>query len=203
MKIICIGRNYIEHAQELNSPIPSSPVFFMKPETAIIRSGLPFFYPDFSQNIHYEAELVLHINKVGKHIHEKFAHTYYDGIAVGIDFTARDVQDECKKNGLPWEIAKAFDGSAPVSRFIPVSNFADVHDINFSLLKNGEKVQAGNSGMLIFNFHKLIAYISKFVTLKIGDLVFTGTPAGVGPVQKGDVLEAFVEDQSMLKLAIK
>jgi acylpyruvate hydrolase len=203
MKIICIGRNYIEHAQELNNPIPTSPVFFMKPETAIIKAGLPFFYPDFSNDIHYEVELVLRISKLGKHISEKFAHTYYDGIGVGIDFTARDIQNECKKKGLPWEIAKAFDGSAPVSQFLPVNQFSDVHDINFSLLKNGEMVQKGNSGMMIFNFDKIIAYISKFTTLKIGDLIFTGTPAGVGEVKKGDTLEAMIENQSLLKLAIK
>jgi acylpyruvate hydrolase len=203
MKIICIGRNYIEHAQELNNPVPTSPVFFMKPETAIIKAGLPFFYPDFSNDIHYEVELVLRIGKLGKHISEKFAHTYIDGIGVGIDFTARDLQNECKKKGLPWEIAKAFDGSAPVSQFLPNEHFNDMHDINFSLLKNGEIVQKGNSGMMIFSFDKIIAYVSQFVTLKIGDLIFTGTPAGVGAIKKGDNLEAYIESKSLLKLAIK
>jgi acylpyruvate hydrolase len=203
MKIICIGRNYIEHANELNNPVPSSPVFFMKPETALINKGLPFFYPDFSNDVHYEVELVLRINKLGKHINEKFAHTYYDGIGIGIDFTARDLQNECKKKGLPWEIAKAFDGSAPVSHFLPVSQFNDMHDINFSLMKNGEIVQKGNSGMMIFSFDKIISYVSKFVTLKIGDLIFTGTPAGVGAVKKDDSLEAVIEKQSMLRLAVK
>ncbi len=203
MKIICIGRNYIEHAHELNNPVPSQPVFFMKPETALIRAGLPFFYPDFSQDVHYEAELVLRVCKLGKHISEKFAHTYYDGIGIGIDFTARDVQNICKQKGLPWEIAKAFDGSAPVSDFIPKTEFKDLYDINFSLQKNGEVVQKGNSGMMIFNFEKLISYLSSFVTLKMGDLIFTGTPAGVGPVQKGDTLRAFIGEKDMLKIDIR
>ncbi len=203
MKIICIGRNYIEHAHELNNPIPANPVFFMKPETALIRAGLPFFYPDFSNDVHYEVELVLHISKLGKHISEKFAHTYYDAIGVGIDFTARDMQNICKQKGLPWEIAKAFDGSAPVSRFIPRADFADVHDINFDLQKNDETVQKGNSGMMIFNFDKIIAYISSFVTLKMGDLIFTGTPAGVGPVKTGDVLQASIEGNMLLKIPVK
>lgn len=203
MKIICIGRNYIEHARELNNEVPEKPVFFMKPESAIIRANLPFFYPDFSEDIHYEAELVLRICKVGKHIGERFAHTYYDAIAAGIDFTARDLQQECKKKGLPWEIAKAFDGSAPISDFIPKEEFKDLYDINFSLKKNGITVQKGNSGMMIFNYEKIITYVSQFVTLKKGDLIFTGTPAGVGPVEKGDDLEVFIENNSMLRLAVK
>jgi len=203
MKIICIGRNYVEHAHELNNPVPDNPVFFMKPETALIRAGLPFFYPDFSNEVHYEVELVLRICKLGKHINEKFAHTYYDGIGVGIDFTARDVQNICKQKGLPWEIAKAFDGSAPVSDFIPVSHFHNIYDINFSLQKNNSTVQQGNSGMMIFNFEKIIAFISRFVTLKIGDLIFTGTPAGVGEVSVGDTLEAFIDEKSLLKLMVK
>jgi acylpyruvate hydrolase len=203
MKIICIGRNYIEHAHELNNPVPAEPVFFMKPETALIRAGLPFFYPDFSKDVHFEVELVLHICKLGKHINEKFAHTYYDKIGIGIDFTARDVQSICKQKGLPWEIAKAFDGSAPVSKFIPKENFADLYDINFSLQKNNEPVQKGNSGMMIFNFEKIIAYVSRFVTLKMGDLIFTGTPVGVGPVSIDDNLKAFIEDKKLLDLNIK
>ena len=203
MKIICIGRNYIEHANELNNPVPDNPVFFMKPESAIIRAGLPFYYPDFSKDIHYEAELVLRINKVGKHISEKFAHTYYDSIGLGIDFTARDLQSICKKKGLPWEMAKAFDGSAPISAFLPRKNFSDINDINFTLKKNGQTVQKGNSGMMIFTFDKIIAYISKFITLKIGDMIFTGTPAGVGPVEIGDKLEAFIENKKMLDIAVK
>ena len=203
MKIICIGRNYIEHAHELNNPVPAEPVFFMKPETALIRAGLPFFYPDFSKDVHFEVELVLHICKLGRHISEKFAHTYYDKIGIGIDFTARDVQTICKRKGLPWEIAKAFDGSAPVSKFIPKENFADLYDINFSLKKNNEIVQKGNSGMMIFNYEKIITYVSRFTTLKIGDLIFTGTPAGVGPVTINDNLKAYIEDIKLLDLNIK
>lgn len=203
MKIICIGRNYVEHAQELNNPVPADPVFFMKPETALIRAGMPFFYPDFSNDIHFEVELVLHICKVGKHIQEKFAHTYYDKIAIGIDFTARDVQKICKEKGLPWEVAKAFDGSAPVSKFLPKEEFADLYDINFSLTKNDQVVQDGNSGMMIFNFEKIIAYVSRFVTLKMGDLIFTGTPAGVGSIIKEDNLKAFIGDKKMLDIKIK
>ncbi len=203
MKIICIGRNFIEHAHELNNPVPANPVFFLKPETALIRAGLPFFYPDFSQDVHYEVELVLRINKLGKHISEKFAHTYYDAVGVGIDFTARDLQNVCKQKGLPWEIAKAFDGSAPVSKFIPKEQFPDLYDINFSLVKNQETVQKGNSGMMIFNFEKIIAYVSQFVTLKMGDFIFTGTPAGVGPVKRGDNLQAFIGNQPLLQLPVK
>ncbi|MFP4288893.1 MAG: fumarylacetoacetate hydrolase family protein [Bacteroidales bacterium] len=203
MKIICIGRNYIEHAHELNNPVPSEPVFFMKPETAIIRKGLPFFYPEFSKDVHFEVELVLHVCKVGKHIQEKFAHTYYDEIAVGIDFTARDIQQKCKEKGLPWEIAKAFDGSAPHSRFIPKEEFKDLYDIHFRLEKNNQTMQKGNSGMMIFNFEKIIAYVSRFITLKTGDLIFTGTPAGVGPVSIGDHLSAYIEDTKLMDLKIK
>ncbi len=203
MKIICIGRNYIEHAHELNNPVPANPVFFLKPETALIRGGLPFFYPDFSQDVHYEVELVLRINKLGKHISERFAHTYYDAIGIGIDFTARDVQNMCKQKGLPWEIAKAFDGSAPMSKFIPKEQFGEVYDIDFSLRKNDDTVQKGNSGMMIFNFEKIIAYVSQFVTLKMGDYIFTGTPAGVGPVAKGDELKAYIGDKLMLRLPVK
>jgi 2-keto-4-pentenoate hydratase/2-oxohepta-3-ene-1,7-dioic acid hydratase in catechol pathway len=203
MKIICIGRNYSEHAKELNNPLPSAPVFFMKPESAQLRNNQPFFYPDFSKDIHYEAELVLHINKVGRNIQEKFAHTYYDGIGVGIDFTARDLQQKAKEKGLPWEIAKAFDFSAPVSDFIQKETFTDLNDITFGLFKNGEVVQKGNSRDIIFSFDTIIAYVSRFVTLKQGDYIFTGTPAGVGPVVIGDTLEAFIEDRKMLLCRIK
>jgi acylpyruvate hydrolase len=203
MKIICIGRNYIEHANELNNPVPENPVFFMKPETALIKAGLPFYYPDFSNDIHYEVELVLRICRLGKHIQEKFAQTYFDSIALGIDFTARDIQNTCKQKGLPWEIAKAFDGSAPVSRFVDKNNFPDLHNINFSLSRNDQIVQKGNSGMMIFTFEKIIAYVSQFVTLKIGDIIFTGTPAGVGPVNKSDNLKAYLETELMLNLDIK
>jgi acylpyruvate hydrolase len=203
MKIICIGRNYVEHARELNNPLPDEPVFFLKPDTAMVIRNRPFFYPDFSKNIHYEVELVLKIRKNGRHVRPEFANTYYDDIGIGIDFTARDVQDKLKQNGLPWEAAKAFDGSAPVSTFVPVSKFTDLKNIQFRLFKNGELVQDGNSGLMIFDFDQLLAHVSKYVTLKMGDLVFTGTPAGVGPVVIGDRLEAFIGDNLMLKCDIK
>lgn len=203
MKIICIGRNYAEHAKELNNPLPAEPVFFMKPESAQLKNNKPFFYPDFSKDIHYEAELVLHINKVGRNIQEKFAHTYYDGIGVGIDFTARDLQQKAKEKGLPWEMAKSFDFSAPVSNFIPKESFKNLNDIRFGLYKNGDVVQDGNSRDMIFSFDAIIAYVSRFVTLKQGDYIFTGTPAGVGPVVIGDTLEAFIGEEKMLLCRIK
>ena len=204
MKIICIGRNYTEHAKELNNPVPTKPVFFMKPDTALLQKHNPFFYPEFSKDVHYEAELVLRISRNGRHIQEKFAHKYYEEIGIGIDFTARDVQAECKKKGLPWEIAKAFDQSAPLSNtFVPKSEFKDLNDINFSLHINGEKRQAGNSGSMIFSFDQIIAYVSQFITLKIGDLIFTGTPEGVGPTKINDRLEAFIEDRKLLEFNVK
>jgi len=203
MKIICIGRNYSEHARELNNPVPAEPVFFMKPESAQLRNNQPFFYPEFSKDIHYEAELVLHVCKVGRNILEKFAHTYFDGIGVGIDFTARDLQQKAKEKGLPWEMAKAFDFSAPVSEFIPVTEFSDLNNISFGLYKNGEMVQNGNSADMIFSPEAIIAYVSRFVTLKQGDYIFTGTPAGVGPVKIGDRLEAFIGDKKMLLCNIR
>lgn len=203
MKIICIGRNYLEHARELNSPVPSEPVFFMKPETSLIRAGLPFFHPSFSTNIHYEVELVLKISRTGKNIQERFASKYYKEIGIGIDFTARDIQNVCKDNGLPWEKAKAFDGSAPVSSFVPLDSLKDTDNIRFSLKKNGQTVQLGHSSDMIFSFDKLIAYVSQYVTLKIGDYLFTGTPEGVGSVGVGDTLEAFLEDEKMLHINVK
>jgi len=203
MKIICIGRNYVMHAKELNNPVPEKPVFFMKPETALLLKNRPFFHPDFSNDIHYEAELVFRINKVGKYIQEKFAHTYYNQLAIGIDLTARDIQSKCKAKGLPWEIAKAFDSSAPLSEFIPIDEFKSVNDIQFSLNKNGEEVQHGNSADMLFSIDKIIAYVSQFVTLKIGDLIYTGTPAGVGKIAVGDEFEAFIEGKSMLKMRVK
>jgi len=203
MKLICIGRNYVDHAKELNNPLPKEPVFFMKPDTAVIIRNRPFFYPEFSKDIHHEIELVIKIKKNGRHILEKFAHTYYDEIGLGLDFTARDIQQQCKEKGLPWEPAKAFDGSAPISKFIPLSKFPDLKNIGFHLLKNGEKVQTGNSSLMIFSVDQIIAYVSKFVTLKMGDLIFTGTPAGVGPVKIGDRLEGFIEDEKMLKCDVK
>ena len=204
MKIICIGRNYVEHARELNNPLPENPVFFLKPDTALVIRNRPFYYPDFSKDIHYETELVLKICKVGKSIPEKYAPDYYDRIGVGIDFTARDLQQKCKEKGLPWEIAKGFDYSAPISQeFISKENFGDLKNIGFHLLLNGNKVQEGHSGDMIFSFEKVISYVSRFMTLRTGDLIFTGTPAGVGPVKIGDTLEAFLEGKSMLKCSIK
>ncbi|GAB2629959.1 fumarylacetoacetate hydrolase family protein [Belliella aquatica] len=203
MKIIAIGRNYAEHIEELNNERPSAPVVFMKPDTAVLKNNMPFFHPDFSQNIHHEVELVLKINKEGKYIKKKFAHRYFDEIGIGIDFTARDLQDQCKSKGLPWEIAKGFNGSAPVGQFLSVSEFKDFNDINFHLLINGEQRQKGNTSMMLFDFGVIIEYVSQFFTLKKGDLIFTGTPAGVGKVNIGDRLEAFIEDQKLLDFEIK
>ena len=203
MKIICIGRNYIEHAKELNNALPDKPVWFMKPDSALLLKNKPLFYPDFTKELHYETELVFRISRVGKHIEEKFAHKYYDAIAVGFDFTARDLQTECKNKGIPWEPAKAFDGSAALSDFLPIEEFPDVHNINFSMKKNSEWVQKGNSGEMTYDIHKIISYVSQFVTLKLGDLIYTGTPAGVGPLAIGDKLEAYIEDQHLLTTEIK
>ncbi len=203
MKIICIGRNYAEHAKEMNSAIPSEPVFFLKPDTALIKDNNPFYYPDFSKEIHHEVELVLKINKPGKNIQTQFANKYYDEIGIGIDFTARDIQAECKKSGLPWEKAKAFDGSAPIGKFIDKKQFTDPKNINFHLKINGNNVQQGNTKDLLFSFDEIIAYISKYFTLRTGDLIYTGTPEGVGPVKIGDRLEAFIEDQKLLDFEIK
>ncbi|PLX02082.1 MAG: 2-hydroxyhepta-2,4-diene-1,7-dioate isomerase [Marinilabiliales bacterium] len=203
MKIICIGRNYIDHAKELNNPVPKVPVFFMKPDTALIQKHNPFFYPEFSKDIHYETELVIKISKNGRHIEERFANKYYDEIGIGLDLTARDLQSECKKKGLPWEIAKAFDNSAPVGSFKKISEFEDLNNINFSLKVNGEQRQAGNSSDMIFNFNHIISYLSQFITLKLGDLIFTGTPVGVGPIKIDDHFEAFIENEKMLDLKVK
>lgn len=203
MKIICVGRNYAEHIAELNNQTPDSPVIFLKPETAQIRLGDDFYYPDFSKDVHYEVELVVKIDKVGKNIEEKFAHKYYSEIGIGIDFTARDLQSELKAKGLPWELAKAFNGSAPVSEFVPVSDFADVQNINFSLDVNDETRQNGNSSMMIYRINYLISFVSRFFMLKKGDLIFTGTPKGVGPVKVGDKLTASIEGKKMLELFVK
>lgn len=203
MKIFAIGRNYVDHAKELNNPVPSEPLFFMKPDTAIIQNNNPFFYPDFTNDLHYETEIVLKLQKVGKNVSEKFAHRYYTEIGIGIDFTARDVQDKCKEKGWPWEIAKAFDGSAPISKFIPRKDFKDLSNINFHLDLNGKTVQQGNTKDLIFSFDKLVAHVSKYVTIRMGDLIFTGTPAGVGPVKIGDRLQAYIEDKLMMDFYIK
>lgn len=203
MKIICIGRNYIEHAKELNNPVPEKPVFFMKPDTALLPPHNPFFYPDFSNDIHYEVELVLKICKNGRSIEERFAHKYYDEIGIGIDFTARDLQAECKKKGLPWEIAKAFDFSAPVGNFKQKSNFPELNNLSFGLKINGEWRQQGNSKDMIFNFDRIISYVSKFVTLRKGDYIFTGTPEGVGPTHLNDHFELFLEEELMLSFNVK
>jgi len=203
MKIICIGRNYHEHAKELNNPVPKEPVFFLKPDSAILIRNRPFYYPDFSEEIHYETELVLKINRVGKNIQEKFASTYYEEIALGFDFTARDLQKKSKEKGLPWEIAKAFDFSAPLGTFINKNELPDLTQIKFHLELNGNKVQDGNSSEMIFTFDQIITYVSRFITLKTGDLIFTGTPAGVGPVKIGDKLEAFLEGELNLSCSIK
>lgn len=203
MKIICIGRNYIDHAKELNNPVPEKPVFFMKPDTALLLKHNPFFYPDFSRDVHYETELVIKINRNGKHIEERFAHKYYNEIGIGIDFTARDLQAEAKKKGLPWEIAKAFDQSAPLGRFLPKEQFDAMDNIHFSLKINGELKQQGNSKDMIFTFDRIIAYVSRFVTLRTGDLIFTGTPKGVGSVKINDHFEAFIEDEKLLEFNVK
>jgi len=204
MKIICVGRNYADHAKELKNEIPREPVLFLKPETAILPKNHPFIYPGHTSDLHYELELVIKIKKLGKHIDAKFAHKYYDQIGIGIDFTARDIQKECKEKGLPWEKAKAFDHSAVLSKkLLKVSNLPNPSNIQFELLKNGETVQKGSSGDMIFNFSQLISYISRYFTLKIGDLIFTGTPAGVGSVQKGDKLQGFLEGENLLEINIK
>lgn len=200
MKIICIGRNYAAHAKEMKADLPKEPVFFMKPETALLKDA-DFYHPDFTQDLHHEIELVLKISKAGKHIEEKFAGNYYEEIGLGIDFTARDLQQKCKEKGLPWEIAKAFDNSAPIGKFIPKSGL-DLNNIKFELKVNGESRQAGNSSDLIFTFDKVISYVSKFVSLKTGDLIYTGTPEGVGPVKIGDKLEGSLNGESFLKLNV-
>jgi acylpyruvate hydrolase len=203
MKIICIGRNYGEHAKEMNAPVPEEPVVFMKPDTALLKDNAPFYYPSFTKDLHHEVEVVLKISKVGKHIAPEFAHRYYNEIGLGIDFTARDIQAECKKKGLPWEKAKAFDHSAPIGVFVPVSELKTISGIDFHLNVNGATVQRGNTSEMIFSFDQLIAYISTFVTLRIGDLIYTGTPAGVGPVKIGDRLEGFMEGKPMFSFEVK
>lgn len=203
MKIICVGRNYAAHARELKNEVPTEPVIFMKPKTALLSGNQPFYYPDFTKDLHYECELVLRICKNGKHIQEKFAARYYNQITVGIDFTARDLQQKQKEKGLPWEIAKAFDGAAVVGTFIDITPEMNKGDVNFCLYKNKQVAQQGNTKDLLFSFDFLIAYVSRFFTLNIGDLIFTGTPEGVGPVQVGDKLEAFIENDSLLEFSIK
>ncbi len=203
MKIICIGRNYREHAKELNNPIPENPIFFLKPDSALVRNNDPVYYPEHTNDLHYEAEIVIKICKKGKYIHERFASSYFQEIAIGIDFTARDVQSECKKKGLPWEIAKAFDQSAPISAFVNKDKFLNTNNIKFCHKVNGEIKQLGNTKDMMFSFNKLISYVSKFITLKEGDLIFTGTPSGVGSTFIADRHESFIEDSKMLDFVIK
>ncbi len=204
MRIFAIGRNYAEHIRELNNERPDEPVIFTKPDTALLRNQDPFYYPDFSKDIHHEVELVLRISQNGKNIHEKFADRYFDAIGIGIDFTARDLQQKAKEKGLPWDIAKGFNGSAPVSqKFIPVAEFKNLKDINFSLSVNGGIRQQGNTSLMIFSFEYIISYLSKFFTLRTGDLIFTGTPKGVGPVQVGDTLSSFIENEKLLEFEVK
>lgn len=204
MKIIAIGRNYAAHIAELNNERPSEPVIFLKPDTAILRNNDPFYYPEFSNNIHFEVELLLKISRNGKYIEKKFAHKYFEEIGVGIDFTARDLQQKCKEKGLPWEVAKGFNGSAPISTYFRhKSEFADLANINFSLNQNDALKQSGNTSLMLFDFGDIIEYVSRFFTLKKGDIIFTGTPAGVGPVAIGDKLTAFIEDEKMLEVEIK
>ena len=204
MRIFCIGRNYVEHIEELKNERPEEPVIFTKPDTALIRNNGPFYYPDFSKDIHHEVELVLRICKEGKNIEEKFAHKYYDSIGIGIDFTARDLQQKAKEKGLPWDIAKGFNGSAPLSdKFIPVSEFKNLKSVNFSLQIDGQLKQQGNTSFMLFNFEYIISYLSKFFTLRTGDYIFTGTPKGVSTVTVGNVLSAYIENEKLLEFEIK
>ncbi|MBH2005564.1 MAG: fumarylacetoacetate hydrolase family protein [Sphingobacteriia bacterium] len=203
MKIFCVGRNYADHAKELGNAVPEEPVIFMKPKTALLQSHTPFYYPEFSNELHYETELVLHISKNGKYVTESQAHSYYDAISLGIDFTARDIQAELKKKGLPWEKAKAWDNSAVIGEWIPLTDKILKNPIHFSLQKNKETVQEGNSTDMIFSFNKIVSHISTYFSLNIGDMVYTGTPAGVGECVVGDILEGYLEQQKMFELEIK
>lgn len=203
MKIFCIGRNYAEHAKELNNEVPDAPVIFMKPQTALLQNNKPFYFPDFTKDLHYETEIVLKIGKNGKNVPEKFAGVYIDSVTVGIDFTARDLQAKQKAKGLPWEISKAFDYSAVIGKWMPVKEFKDLKNIHFCMYQNKVMKQNGNTKDLIFPFEKVISYISQFFTLQKGDLLFTGTPFGVGQVNIGDKIEAFIENDSLLEFEIK
>ena len=203
MKIICIGRNYTNHIAELQNERPTEPVVFMKPDSAVLLKQHPFVLPEFSNEVHHEIELIVKINKVGKYIEPKFAHKYYDEISVGIDFTARDLQDQLKSKGLPWEKAKAFDGSAVIGEFVSKEQFASLDDVNFELLKNGAVAQKGNSSLMLWKIDELVAYVSQFFTLKIGDIIFTGTPEGVAAVQPNDILEGFLEGQQLFRIQVK
>jgi acylpyruvate hydrolase len=203
MKIIAIGRNYAAHVKELNNPIPTSPVIFLKPDTAILKDNKPFYLPDFSSDIHYELEVVLKVCKEGKHISEKFASNYYEELGLGIDFTARDIQNIHKEKGLPWELAKAFDNSAAISSFVPKSAISNIYALDFELQINGQIRQSGNTRNILFSFEKIISFVSQYITLKKGDLIFTGTPEGVGQIHQGDKLEAWLSGQQLLNFDIK
>jgi 2-keto-4-pentenoate hydratase/2-oxohepta-3-ene-1,7-dioic acid hydratase in catechol pathway len=203
MKILCIGRNYVKHIEELNNQVPSEPVIFAKPDSALLLKNKPFFIPDFAEEFHHEVELVVKINRIGKNIAPQFAHRYYEEVALGVDFTARDLQSELKSKGLPWEKAKAFDGSAVLSKFISKEQFSDIQNINFRMEKNGEVVQNGNTGHMIFPIDRIISHVSQYFTLKIGDLIYTGTPAGVGPVAINDRLKGYIEDDLMFDFLVK
>jgi 2-keto-4-pentenoate hydratase/2-oxohepta-3-ene-1,7-dioic acid hydratase in catechol pathway len=203
MKIFCIGRNYVAHAKELGNDVPDEPVIFMKPKSALLQSHTPFYYPEFTNELHYEAELVLRISKNGKYIQDRYASKYYDAVTVGIDFTARDIQNELKEKGLPWEKAKAWDNSAVIGKWVPFEEIKNKKEISFQLLKNKEVVQEGNSNLMIFNFDKIVANISNYFSVNIGDLIFTGTPAGVGECVVGDELEGYMNEQQMFIVEIK
>ena len=203
MKIICIGRNYADHIEELENERPIEPVVFLKPDTTIGQRNTPFYIPDFSSDVHHEIEIIVKINRIGKHIQEQFAHKYYDQISVGIDFTARDLQAQLKAKGLPWEKAKAFDGAAVLGQWVPKNQFKDLQKLNFELIKNDVSVQRANTQLMLYTIDQLIAYVSQFFTLKIGDILFTGTPAGVAAVQENDYLEGFLEGQKLLDVKVK
>ncbi|HSW40495.1 MAG TPA: fumarylacetoacetate hydrolase family protein [Acidobacteriota bacterium] len=203
MKILCIGRNYQKHAEELKNPLPPEPVVFSKPDSSILKNNEPFYLPDFSRDLHHEVELVVKINRPGKNIEERFAHRHYDEIGLGIDFTARDLQDELRKKGLPWEKCKAFDGAAVISEFVSRERYPDIDDIDFSLLVNGQLRQKGNTGDMLFNVDQIIAHVSIYFTLKTGDLIYTGTPAGVGPVAAGDRLQGYIGNECFFDFPVK
>ena len=203
MKIICVGRNYAAHAKELNNSVEEEPVIFLKPDTALLNNNQDFYLPDFSNDIHYETEVVVKINKAGKHIDEKFAHRYYDTVSLGIDFTARDLQSMLKAKGLPWERAKAFDGSAVIGSFLPLADVGKISDLSFSMNLNGQQVQSANTSEMVFSVDKVIAFVSRFITLKTGDLIYTGTPQGVGKVSVGDNLVGFLGDKELFNFKVK
>ncbi len=203
MKIICIGRNYVDHIKELNNERPSEPVIFLKPDTSVLANDAPFYIPEFSSEIHHEIEVIIKINKVGRYIQKEFAHKYYDEISVGIDFTARDLQNKLREKGLPWEISKAFDHSAVIGKFLSKKIFSSTENLNFELINNQKTVQKGNTSLMLWKIDEIIEYVSKFFTLKTGDIIFTGTPSGVAAVHMGDVLEGYLEDQLLFQTIVK